>query len=149
MLRSQPAKREDFDLQPMPDDLIQVNWTRTFSPEEYRLLKLGYIPDISDYWLAFFEDTTFYVYWKLTEEFHISFQLQPLSEGYKAVNVQTQSKHALVQKMNEDMLIHHLNHLVDELLRWIELTEYPATYDHWKTIPMPEQKVKLDIELSI
>ena len=149
MLRRQPATRHDFDLQPIPDDLVWISWTRTFSLEEYRLLKLGFVPDASDHWLAFFEDDTFYIYWRSSGEFHISFRLDTINGVYQATNSQMKSNHMFVQKMGKERLEDYCNHLTDELLRWIKLTEYPATSGHWKTIPMPEQKVKLDIELLV
>lgn len=128
----------------MPDEAESLDWNRTFSDEEYRLLKLGFIPIVpNDDWFAFFEDGTFFIHWKSSGQCVCMFQINVVAGEYQLTN-------ALVNSSMIAGSISHMNRILDELLHWIELTERPAKRTDWRNIlPMPEKKTRLTLDVVI
>lgn len=143
MLTKKPVSRNDWNTVPMSSEGERIEWERTFSAEEYRLIKLGYRPESgSDDWFAYFEDDTFFIHLR-SGQCVCSFEISPVAENHRIVNAVI-NKRLLGPSISEKP-----QRLVDELLRWIALTEHPAARTDWKVLPMPEQKARLDLSIDI
>ena len=152
MLTRKPAVRADFTVKPLPDDAEHIDLHRQFSAEEYRLLKLGFVPSApGDDWSAFFENGAFFIHWHATGECFCVLQLAETAGGCEIADAHIH-RPALPGYLSGDQstIVDRLNGIVTELLNWIDLTEKPATLENWRDLSaMPEKNVRLDLNIPV
>ena len=153
MATKRPTTRHDWKIHPMPDGAERLDWQRTLSPEECRLLRLGFIPDApTDDWFAFFEDDQFFIHWKQTGHCICSFRLKEAGGGqYEIADVRL-NRRLLPGVLPGDgsKVAGALDGILTDLLEWIDRTEKPAGRDSWhNTVPMPKKHTRLDMHIVI
>ncbi len=62
-MNNEPATRDSWQIQPMPEAKIRLHVDRTFTEEEYRCLQRGLLPkEMEDKWFAYFENEWLYIH---------------------------------------------------------------------------------------
>jgi hypothetical protein len=111
------ATRDSWKTQPMPERQVRLQLDRFFSPEEYRRLYLGLVPQqMEDKWFIYFEGEWLYFHRSWTGVCIYQVRLKAAGGGYQAAEAWVNRHPQQYKSTDDDYDATLLHYLIDWLL---------------------------------